>query len=137
MGKLVIGRKGQPTRLSLDKSQLAQYIEAGPSTPPWGSGSSEAAEEVDADDVALSSENATQPPAHQSVAKNSIVVPAKPATAGVKVFISHGSNMEIVDQVQTMLGIADIPSEVAVKEETSAIPVPERSPSSSNISWPI
>jgi predicted nucleotide-binding protein len=34
--------------------------------------------------------------------------------------------MDLVDQVQTMLGIADIESEVAVKEETSAIPVPEK-----------
>ncbi len=34
--------------------------------------------------------------------------------------------MDLVDQVQTMLGLADIQSEVAVKEETSAIPVPEK-----------
>jgi hypothetical protein len=47
-------------------------------------------------------------------------------TEAIKVFISHGSNMDIVDQVQTMLQIADIESEVAVKEESSAIPVPEK-----------
>ena len=34
--------------------------------------------------------------------------------------------MDLVDQVQTMLGLADIPNEVAVKEETAAIPVPEK-----------
>jgi hypothetical protein len=34
--------------------------------------------------------------------------------------------MEIVDQVQTMLGLAEISSEVAEKEETSAIPVPDK-----------
>jgi len=34
--------------------------------------------------------------------------------------------MEIVDQVQTMLGLADIQSEIAVKEESVAIPVPDK-----------
>jgi len=34
--------------------------------------------------------------------------------------------MDIVEQVQTMLQIADIQNEVAVKEESSAIPVPEK-----------
>jgi predicted nucleotide-binding protein len=52
------------------------------------------------------------------------VAPLRPTV--IKVFVSHGSNMEIVDQVQTMLEIAEIPNEVAVKEETSAIPVPEK-----------
>jgi predicted nucleotide-binding protein len=43
-----------------------------------------------------------------------------------RVFISHGKDMEIVEQVETMLGLADIPYEIAVSEETSAIPVPEK-----------
>ncbi|PWW81961.1 hypothetical protein CR164_06260 [Prosthecochloris marina] len=34
--------------------------------------------------------------------------------------------MEIVEQVETMLGVAEIPYELAVTEETSAIPVPEK-----------
>jgi hypothetical protein len=34
--------------------------------------------------------------------------------------------MAIVDQVQTMLGLADIDSEVAEEEETTAIPVPAK-----------
>ena len=42
------------------------------------------------------------------------------------VFITHGKNMEIIEQVQTMLELADIDSEVAEEEETTAIPVPEK-----------
>lgn len=34
--------------------------------------------------------------------------------------------MELVEQVETMLGLADIKSEVAVKEEAAAIPVPDK-----------
>ena len=44
----------------------------------------------------------------------------------LRVFISHGKNKGIVDQVQTMLDLADIESEVAEKEETTAIPVPDK-----------
>ena len=44
----------------------------------------------------------------------------------MKVFISHGKNMEIVEQVETMLGMGDISYEIAVAEETTAIPVPEK-----------
>jgi hypothetical protein len=34
--------------------------------------------------------------------------------------------MDLVEQVQTMLGLADIQTEIAVKEQNSAIPVPEK-----------
>jgi hypothetical protein len=123
LGKLVVGRKGQATRLSIDRTQLGQYVEAGPSTPPWVSGSSEPEEEVE---PGSRTEEKSPPalPVPPTFTPSVSFAPAKPTA--VKVFISHGSNMDIVDQVQTMLGIADIPSEVAVKEETSAIPVPEK-----------
>jgi hypothetical protein len=125
LGKLVIGRKGQATRLSLDRDQLAKYIEAGPSTPPWVGGTDETASEAalsaneveEAEEGRLTTATPTPTPTP---------VPTPARLTDVKVFISHGSNMDIVEQVQTMLGIADIPSEVAVKEETSAIPVPEK-----------
>lgn len=123
LGKLVVGRKGQATRLSLDRTQLAQYVEAGPSTPPWVSGSSEPE-----DEVKINSANEDKPsPAQPAPVTPTPTAPVTPTMqTAVKVFISYGSNMDIVDQVQTMLGIADISSEVAVKEETSAIPVPEK-----------
>lgn len=43
-----------------------------------------------------------------------------------KVFISHGKNMGIVDQVKDILGLYDIDYEIAVEEETAAIPVPAK-----------
>ncbi len=121
LGKLVVGRKGQATRLSLEKSQLAQYVEAGPSSPPWVSTSSESEEKVEDDSAKEEPSPEPLTPASSGTTFHGISTPTT-----VKVFISHGSNTDIVDQVQTMLGIADIPSEVAVKEETSAIPVPEK-----------
>src|SRR5207253_5955057 len=35
LGKMTIGRKGNPTRLTLNRATLKEYIEAGPSAPPW------------------------------------------------------------------------------------------------------
>jgi predicted nucleotide-binding protein len=58
---------------------------------------------------------------------------AKPLTASIdkalsafKVFISHGKNMDVVSQVKDVLGLYDIEFEVAVEEETTAIPVSDK-----------
>jgi len=124
LGTLMVGRRGQATRLDIGREQLTKFIEAGPSSPPWASASEEslAKTEVVTDLEQLPTEKAA------SVALASEPAPATPLATAVTVrcFISHGSNMDLVDQVQTMLGIADIQSEIAVKEETSAIPVPEK-----------
>ena len=55
--------------------------------------------------------------------------PAKPqpdSTPALKVFISHGRNKGLVEQVKDILTLYDIPFEVAVEGETAAIPVPEK-----------
>lgn len=51
---------------------------------------------------------------------------ARQAPTTLKVFISHSKNMEIVGQVKQILGLYDIEYELAVEEETTAIPVPEK-----------
>lgn len=43
-----------------------------------------------------------------------------------RVFISHSKNMDVVAQVKDVLGLYDIDFEVAVEEETTAIPVPDK-----------
>ncbi len=56
------------------------------------------------------------------------VTPVAPrATVGkTRVFISHGRYMEVVAQIKTMLNVAEVEYEVAVEEEATAIPVPEK-----------
>jgi hypothetical protein len=109
---------------------LAKYIEAGPSAPPWAA----AVKEVENPELEDSPEHArivvpdtkasSEPLSTNDFVTPSVVVRTQPQD--LRVFISHGSNMEIVDQVQTMLQMADIQDEVAVKEETAAIPIPEK-----------
>lgn len=105
------GTSRQPTRLKVDRDALRIYIEAGPSAPPVSEGG--AAEELldEKPPDAEKPEAPTEPP---------------PPPERLRVFIAHGKNMEIVEQVQTMLSLADIESEVAEEEETTAIPVPEK-----------
>jgi Predicted nucleotide-binding protein containing TIR-like domain len=129
LGTLKIGRAGHTTRLVLDREQVKQYIEAGPSTPPWTAKSDEAIASLEGTDPGqLSPENVDRLVAAHPAAEPTPAPSTPPAktTSDIRCFISHGSNMDLVEQVQTMLGLADIQSEVAVKEETSAIPVPEK-----------
>ena len=79
------------------------------------SGISAEGDNVDALDVSGDAINST--PAHVKEASP----PAK-----LRVFISHGRDMEIVDQVKTMLDLADFEAEVAVEQESTAIPVPQK-----------
>jgi hypothetical protein len=43
-----------------------------------------------------------------------------------RVFISHSKNMAVVGQVKEILALYDIDYEIAIEEETAAIPVPEK-----------
>ena len=52
--------------------------------------------------------------------------PADPQSIAFKVFISHSKNMDVVEQVKEILGLYDINFELAVEEETTAIPVPDK-----------
>ncbi|MEY2470582.1 MAG: hypothetical protein QOF21_3280 [Actinomycetota bacterium] len=118
-GKLVLGRGGHPTRLMVELGVLQAHIEAGPSAPPW---TGQEHELTDDDD-----EQAGESLIDDILTPELVVPPPAPEpAAALRVFIAHGKNMEIVEQVETMLGLADIEAEVAEAEETTAIPVPEK-----------
>lgn len=121
LGNYVLGRKGQPTRLELDRESLRVFVEQGPSAPPWTGDEEDDDNEVsDTEDQGGEGEpevqaKQTPPPAADTTSQGS-----------VRVFISHGRNMEVVEQVKTILDLADIKWEVAVEEESAAIPVPDK-----------
>ncbi|MBU5423442.1 nucleotide-binding protein [Cellulomonas hominis] len=126
LGRYVIGRGGQSTRLEVDRGAIRQLVEAGPSSPPW----SDASEQPDTEDG-----DAAGPDVEPEAAATPVVPEVQTSPVGsqggahaepLRVFISHGKNMEIVDQVKTTLEIAGIQAEVAVEEESTAIPVPDK-----------
>ncbi len=122
LGELTIGRRGQTTRLVVNRNELKTFIEAGPSSPPWVGDvvtpepkkTTEEVPKPSGEDKAKTSDETVTPP----------TLPLTPKE--LRIFISHGKNMQIVEQVQTILETVSIKGEVAEAEETSAIPVPEK-----------
>lgn len=118
LGKQTVGRKGAPTRLQVNREALKEYIEAGPSTPPWAPSIVDIKQDSETDGSEQDTTDRSEPEEKPQ--------PSRPAPEQLRVFIAHGKNMQIVEQVQTMLGLADIICEVAEQEETAAIPVSDK-----------
>ncbi|MCW2767962.1 MAG: hypothetical protein JWO11_3921 [Nocardioides sp.] len=130
-GTYVIGRRGTSTRLELDKAAVTKFVESGPSEPPW---SGPDLEKMDDDPTNETPEqhDAVTPPADEVTNDEdgedggSGQRRQRNANERLRVFIAHGQNMRVVEQVQTMLDLADIEAEVAEEEESTAIPVPNK-----------
>jgi hypothetical protein len=125
LGNLVVGRGGNVTRLVIDKNALKAYVEAGPSAPPWTDAAEEGTEpggEGDGDEDGTEESGSSPPENGPAPTESSAAASAQE----IRAFISHGKNVAIVEQVETMLELADIKSEIAEDEETTAIPVPDK-----------
>lgn len=122
LGTMTIGRSGHATRLDLDRAAVSSFIEAGPATLPWDE--TPDAEEAEAElvDGGADDEDPPEQPTDLEAAGPKAPQHAEP----FRVFISHGSNHDVVEQIVDMLGVAEIEPEVAVAEETTAIPVSEK-----------
>lgn len=124
LGSFTIGRRGGATRLTISRSEITAYVEAGPSAPPWVEPAADIpTENESAHTTGQATSTATLPAIEAPIPTLSSTTLQPP---DLHVFISHGKSMELVEQVETMLGLADIKSEIAVKEETPAIPVPDK-----------
>jgi hypothetical protein len=108
LGKMIIGRKGQPTRLELNVDNLKSFIE---DTIPNG---------------LIEDENDFVTDEEHTDSYEEIIEKEPEKENKYRVFISHGKNMEIVDQIKTMLDLAELEYEIAVEKESVAIPVPEK-----------
>ncbi len=112
VGNLTFGRKGAPTRLSTSKENLEQFIAQGPSLKTETSPEAISGEIEEMGEEMLEEEPET-------------IEEEKPLLKP-KIFISHSKNQDIVEQIKTMLELADMNYEVAEEVETTAIPIPEK-----------
>ena len=132
LGRYVIGRRGQPTRLEVDRDPLAQLVtgaelSAGPSTPSGSTEDPEASTEDSGNEEQRGAlESADQPPSPDPDQERSDEASSSLSAKAIRVFISHGPNLEIVDQVKTMLDLGGLPYDVVVEQESTAIPVPQK-----------
>ena len=122
IGKLYIGRRGQATRLEVNRDHLGQYI--GGSTLSKTDPLPECENVLSAD----GSDDTEPDLAPVATMPNNEVV-SSPLVTGdeaMKIFISHGKNMDIVEQIKTLIDLANLDYEVVVETETAAIPIPEK-----------
>jgi predicted nucleotide-binding protein len=123
VGSFIMGRRGQPTRLEINKDLLGQYI---------GGSTLSKADRQEADFFNAISENEAEipdtvqedDPVNMSV--DYIQKQAKSIDEAIRIFISHGKNMDIVEQIKTLIDLANLDYEVVVESETAAIPIPEK-----------
>ena len=127
LGTYFLGRRGQPTRLEVNRDALAQLVaraELSAGTPKLDG--SETGTEVE--DERGDSDTETQPEEqhqHPTGAESDEELGTASPQA-IRVFISHGPNVDIVDQIKTMLDLSDLKYEVVAEQESTAIPVPQK-----------
>ncbi len=122
IGKLFIGRRGQATRLEINRNQLGQYIGGSTLSQTQTVTNDSLSEEGNYE------ENSEPPSLQLNTIPNDTAVQSMTNITddAIKIFISHGKNMEIVEQIKTLIDLANLDYEVVVETETAAIPIPDK-----------
>lgn len=122
LGSYVVGRRGSATRFEPAFDALGQFIGE---TGLEDHSDAESGVEVDSEDLV---ESIPETSTEATVATTATAPNTPPVEQRLtpRVFITHSKNMEILDQVKTMLEMSDLDFEVAEDEETTAIPVPDK-----------
>lgn len=118
LGKLVIGRKGQPTRFEFDASNSRALAE--------GTVPSVRSDGPIFEDLAGVSDEAGAGESDASPAFDGIRKPEGGAERGNRVFITHGKNKKILEQVKELVAFGKFEPVVAQERETAAKPVPDK-----------
>lgn len=116
LGRLIVGRKGQPTRFEFDNSNVAALVEGSPVLPT---------EKVEQDhSIDLDDGDAGGISINPSL--NGASALGRAPQNGNRVFITHGKNKKILDQVKDIVIYGGFEPIVAVERESGAKPVPEK-----------
>lgn len=109
LGTLIVGRKGQPTRLELDRTKLEEYVSfQGGSEVPF--------------------ETTETSPEMGSSAGQPQIQPVAPKTeqGPISIFVSHGKKKGPSAEVEEMLQIMGVKTKMAIREPNLARPVSEK-----------
>ena len=127
LGTLILGRKGQQTRFEFDSAVATSFLSQGVEGQVEKSGenrlfaSHEESESPLADDSPLDSLDAPSPDNSQAHTPKMGV-----ATESKRLFITHGKNFKILDQVKQIVLFGKFEPVIAIEHETSAKPVPKK-----------
>ena len=113
LGVLTIGRKGQPTRFDFSEEAARTFVEGGAVTLP-----------DTGDDMRLVKE--ANGGRKESDEVGQLTTPEKTKIKGNRVFITHGKNAKILQQVKEIVSYGKFDPVVAQEHETAAKPVPDK-----------
>lgn len=118
LGTVIVGRKGQPTRLELDEGNARAFAESEES-------SSADIDPTFSDQLRLDDVQSDQDEIDPRQGAGALP-PAKATAPGNKVFITHGKNSKILNQVKEIVAFGKFEPIVAKDRETTSKPVPDK-----------
>jgi hypothetical protein len=120
LGTLTIGRRGQPTRFDFDEGNARSFVEGGwfERLPP--------VDVIDDEEDADPARSAGDHAAPSASGRPEFRIPEKAPERGNRVFITHGKNLKILEQVKELVAFGKFEPVVAKERETSAKPVPDK-----------
>ena len=112
LGTLTIGRKGMPTRFDFDADAAGAFVEDS---------------SVDSQrELSTYNESEASTPSDAVDHDREHGQAADTAASGNRVFITHGRNRKILDQVKELVAYGKFEAVVAMEHETAAKPVPKK-----------
>ena len=116
LGKKVVGRRGQPTRFEFDPDRVQAFAN--------GAATSVDTRDDDSTGVSDESDSLTTAPETSHLEVDPQV--GGGIAVGDRVFITHGSNSRILEQVKELVAYGRFEPVVAKEHETAAKPVPQK-----------
>ncbi len=118
LGKLTRGRKGMPTRFDFDANVTRVFVD--------GTTTSEEEHDPLTDISTESDDTAEETDVNEGCVYDEHTVSVTNEANGNRVFITHGKNHKILDQVKEVVTMGKFEPVVAIEHETSAMPVAQK-----------
>lgn len=124
LGAIVIGRKGAPTRLEFDAEAVARF--ANGAEHVGGEAEQHGVNGTDVNGADQATPAAAKVEVAEPTPATALLTGAATAMRNNRVFITHGRNKKILDQVKDIVGFGKFVPVVAAEHETAAKPVPDK-----------
>ncbi len=112
LGNLIVGRRGMPTRFEFDPAAARAFVDHVSLPESVGNGGARTSTDV----LLADSDGAPVERVDEPVARE----------RGNRVFLTHGENLKILDQVKQIVMFGQFEPVIAMEHETGAKPVPQK-----------
>jgi predicted nucleotide-binding protein len=119
LGQLTIGRRGQPTRFEFDSNVAQAFVDG---RAPLSHGPQTGSSDAGAQEM----ENLEPNKKVDGIKLEIVTTPESTVQRGNRVFITHGKNQKIRDQMKELVAFGKFEPVLAQEHETAAKPVPEK-----------